>query len=184
MVGLPTHCIAYHLLLHFWLHGSAVVGHIALFGTCCLLAPASPWVASSPRCQMLWRTQPHSDISVTKIQSPSPRSSGCLQGHWDWTIRDSPSPLSLWSPSGLFLLLLPVFHSRALGILFLSTWTQAACHWVCGTGHWGCACLAGTCRGTGLCCWEPPTRCRCCRRADSKSALHTNGLQWEEEEEE
>ena len=62
--------------------------------------------------------------------------------------------------------LLPVFQR------ILSTWTPAAYRWAFGTAHWGCAGSVGTCTGTSLCCWELPTRCRCCRRADSRSVLH------------
>ena len=174
--GCPHHL----LLLHFgtaarhcsWSH--CTVWH--------LLSAGLPLASST--CQMLSRT-PHSDISVAKIQSPSPRSSGCLQGRSDRTIRDSvpvESPSPLLVPLITIYLLLPLFHHRALGLL--STWTRAAYHWVCGTAHWGCAGSAGTCRGSGPCCWEPPTRCRCCRRADSRSGLSEDQrLCWDEENE-
>ena len=157
---MQSHCTVWHLL-------SA-------------LAPASPWtVAHVARCSQghsptLWHLRHQDSISPDACKGIEIELSEILL----------PLALSLWSPSGLFILLLPVPLTIG-GSFLISTWIRTACHWVCGTGHWGCACLAGTCRGTGLCCWELPTRCRCCRRADLKSALHNNcGLQWEEEEDE
>ena len=173
--GCPHHL----LLLHFGTARHCSWSHCTVWH---LLSAGLPLASST--CQMLSRT-PHSDISVAKIQSPSPRSSGCLQGRSDRTIRDSvpvESPSPLLVPLITIVIVLLLFHHRALGLL--STWTRAAYHWVCGTAHWGCAGSAGTCRGSGPCCWEPPTRCRCCRRADSKSGLSEDQrLCWDEENE-
>ena len=65
----------------------------------------------------------------------------------------------------------------------LSTWSPEACHWVCGRARWGCVCSAATCTGTSPCCWEPPTRCRCCRRDELTSGLCMRGIRRGEENE-
>ena len=145
-----------HLLVHFW-HCTALLWitlHCLALVVCC--RPPHGQFQLPDALKDAHLRHPRDSISL------SPRLSGCLQGRCsDWKI-GSWILLFLRSPSGLFL---PPSSC-------LSTWTPAAYRWAFGTARWGCAGSVGTCTGTSLCCWELPTRCRCCRRADSRSVLH------------
>jgi len=73
MVVLPTHCIAHHLLLHFWLHGSAVVqSHCTVWHllSACPGLPLScqPTLPDAVKDTATLRHLRHQDsISVTEI---------------------------------------------------------------------------------------------------------------------